>query len=71
MITDINSEDRLVQRTFTEHLRDVLGADCWDMRENGRPAPLLRRLAGFGEVRRVQGHSRCIQLMPLERESGG
>ena len=25
MITDINSEDRLVQQTFAEHLRDVLG----------------------------------------------
>ena len=27
MITDINSEDRLVQKTFAEHLRDKLG---WD-----------------------------------------
>ena len=27
MITDINSEDRLVQKTFADHLRDVLG---WD-----------------------------------------
>src|SRR5438105_3537454 len=27
MITGINSEDRLVQRTFAEHLHDVLG---WD-----------------------------------------
>ena len=25
MITDINSEDRLVQKTFAEHLRDRLG----------------------------------------------
>ncbi|MDD2708551.1 MAG: type I restriction endonuclease subunit R [Verrucomicrobiae bacterium] len=25
MITDINNEDRLVQKTFAEHLRDVLG----------------------------------------------
>ena len=25
MITDINSEDRLVQKTFTEHLERVLG----------------------------------------------
>src|SRR5439155_5954354 len=25
MITDINSEDRLVQQTFTDHLRDRLG----------------------------------------------
>ena len=27
MITDINSEDRLVQKTFAEHLHDALG---WD-----------------------------------------
>jgi hypothetical protein len=27
MITDINSEDRLVQKTFAEHLHDKLG---WD-----------------------------------------
>jgi type I restriction enzyme, R subunit len=27
MITDINSEDRLVQATFAEHLEEVLG---WD-----------------------------------------
>src|SRR5687767_10398866 len=27
MITDINGEDRLVQQTFAEHLRDKLG---WD-----------------------------------------
>jgi type I restriction enzyme R subunit len=25
MITDINSEDRLVQKTFADHLHDVLG----------------------------------------------
>ena len=25
MITDINSEDRLVQQTFADHLRDSLG----------------------------------------------
>ena len=25
MITDINNEDRLVQQTFAEHLRDTLG----------------------------------------------
>jgi hypothetical protein len=25
MITDINSEDRLVQKTFADHLRDPLG----------------------------------------------
>jgi hypothetical protein len=25
MITDINSEDRLVQKTFAEHLQNVLG----------------------------------------------
>jgi len=33
MITDINSEDRLVQKTFAEHLRDKLGwgsVYAWD-----------------------------------------
>jgi type I restriction enzyme R subunit len=25
VITDINSEDRLVQKTFADHLHDVLG----------------------------------------------
>jgi type I restriction enzyme, R subunit len=28
MITDINSEDRLVQKTFADHLHDALGWDC-------------------------------------------
>jgi type I restriction enzyme R subunit len=28
MITDINSEDRLVQKTFADHLRDALGWYC-------------------------------------------
>ena len=28
MITDINSEDRLVQKTFADHLHDVLGWEC-------------------------------------------
>ena len=28
MFTDINSEDRLVQATFAEHLTQVLGWEC-------------------------------------------
>ena len=28
MITDINSEDRLVQKTFADHLYDALGWEC-------------------------------------------
>ncbi len=28
MITDINSEDRLVQKTFADHLHDALGWEC-------------------------------------------
>ena len=34
MITDINSEDRLVQKTFAEHLEKVLGWNrlhLWDL----------------------------------------
>ena len=27
MITDINSEDRLVQKMFADHLHDVLGSE--------------------------------------------
>ena len=27
MITDINHEDRLVQKTFADHLRDALGEE--------------------------------------------
>lgn len=27
MITDVNSEDRLFQQTFAEHLRDSLGCE--------------------------------------------
>jgi len=32
--TDINSEDRLVQATFAEHLEDVLG---WAKKMSGKP----------------------------------
>ena len=45
MITDINSEDRLVQQTFAEHLRDKLGWEslyAWD-RETFGAAGLLGR----------------------------
>ena len=28
MITDVNSEDRLVQKTFADHLHDALGWEC-------------------------------------------
>jgi type I restriction enzyme, R subunit len=28
LITDINSEDRLVQKTFADHLHDALGWEC-------------------------------------------
>ena len=51
MITDINSEDRLVQKTFADHLHDVLG---WDSvyaynDETFGPAGMLGR-AGEREV---------------------
>ena len=40
MITDINSEDRLVQRTFADHLRDQLGWEslyAWNEEAFGPP----------------------------------
>ena len=45
MITDINSEDRLVQKTFADHLHDVHG---WESiyahnDETSRPAGTLGR----------------------------
>jgi len=46
MITDVNSEDRFVQQTFAEHLRDKLGWDsvyAWDQETFG-PAGLLGRI---------------------------
>lgn len=45
MITDVNSEDRLVQQTFAEHLRDELrweSAYAWDQETFG-PEGLLGR----------------------------
>jgi type I restriction enzyme R subunit len=45
MITDVNSEDRLVQQTFAAHLRDKLGWEsvyAWDQETFG-PAGLLSR----------------------------
>ena len=45
MITDVNSEDRLVQQTFADYLRDKLRWDslyAWDQETFG-PAGLLGR----------------------------
>ncbi len=45
MITDLNSEDRLVQQTFAEHLRDALRWEsvyAWDQETFG-PSGLLGR----------------------------
>lgn len=45
MITDVNGEDRLVQQTFAEHLRDTLRWEsvyAWDQETFG-PAGLLGR----------------------------
>lgn len=45
VITDINSEDRLVQQTFAGHLRDVLGWEsvyAWND-ETFRPSGTLGR----------------------------
>jgi type I restriction enzyme R subunit len=45
MITDINSEDRLVQQTFAEYLHDVLGWDsvyAWNHETFGQHGTLGR-----------------------------
>jgi type I restriction enzyme R subunit len=45
MITDINSEDRLVQQTFAEHLHDILGWDsvyAWNQETFGPNGTLGR-----------------------------
>ena len=47
-LTDINSEDRLVQKTFAEHLRDKLGWECvyaWNTEVFGTlpPSPVASR----------------------------
>ncbi len=50
-ITDINSEDRLVQATFADHLRDVLGWDsvyAWNEEIFGPDGTL-----GRGDTREV------------------
>ena len=44
-VTDINSEDRLVQQTFAEHLRDALGWDsvfAWNEETFGPESTLGR-----------------------------
>ena len=62
MITDINSEDRLVQQTFADHLRDRLG---WDsLLDHGWPAgmrPISRVAVGFArKVQKKIGHRRRV-----------
>ena len=49
MITDINSEDRLVQNTFADHLEKSLGWEsvfAWNEETFG-PAGTLGRTAGL------------------------
>ena len=46
MITDINSEDRLVQKTFADHLHDRLGWDsvyAWNEETSGINGPPATR----------------------------
>jgi len=52
MITDVNSEDRLVQQTFAEHLREKVRWEsvyAWDQETFG-PAGLLGRASPRGVV---------------------
>ena len=51
MITDINSEDRLVQQTFAEHLEKVLGPNGTLGRISERDVALMRDLrAALGRL---------------------
>jgi hypothetical protein len=79
--TDINSEDRLVQATFAEHLEKVLGWDnvyAWNQETFG-PAGTLGR-TDLREVvltrmtlRRSSPFSfpgrRCVMKLPLHSEA--
>lgn len=47
MITDINNEDRLVQKTFTDHLETMHGWQNVYMKASGQTAPLAGRMSGF------------------------
>ncbi len=49
MITDINSEDRLVQATFADYLHETLGWDsvCAQSTETFGPAGTMGRACGL------------------------
>ncbi len=75
MITDINSEDRLVQKTFADHLRDVHG---WESiyahnEETFGPAGLLGRASahsvGRPAVLERRPDSLAEHLSPLDARS--
>ena len=71
MITDINSEDRLVQRTFTDHLRDRLG---WESvyaynAETFGPQGTLGRASERGVVLVRDLHAALARLNPELPES--
>ena len=55
MISDINSEDRLVQQTFADYLRDTLGWDCtyaWNDEKFGPGSSLGRESERDGVLKR-------------------
>ena len=78
MITDINSEDRLVQQTFAEYLHDALGWDsvyAWNQetfgphgtlgRDNEREVVLVRDLrAGLARLNPDRPESRPSRSSP-------
>ena len=64
--TDVNSEDRLVQATFAEHLKNALGwesVDAGTTRPSGRKAHCVRRGApdagGQARAQHAPGAAEC------------
>ena len=73
MITDINSEDRLVQHTFADHLHDVLGWDtayAWNQETFG-PVGLLGRASERDVVLGARPAGGTTAPEPHAARSGG
>jgi hypothetical protein len=61
MITDINSEDRLVQKTFADHLHDMLGGIVSTLTTRKH----LVRTERWGEATSAMSCSFAIFVLPL------
>ena len=73
MITDINSEDRLVQQTFAEYLHDVLGWDsvyAWHQETFGPHGSLGRDSEREVVLVRDESGLRLVRVRDLFRTGG-